>query len=326
MAIFGIDISKYQSGMNLKIAKEQGVNFAIIRGGYTGSAAKQCVKDELFEQFYSSAKINNLGVGVYYFSRATSMDEGRQEAEFLYNNCLKGKQFDYPIYIDVEDSVYQSKAGKDKVTKAIKGFCETLEKKGYYVGIYANINWFNNYIDTNKLKKYDKWIAYWGMTRPNYPNGGMWQFGGETNSLRSNKIDNMVCDQDYSYLDYPSIIKKKKLNGYGNNSSNNDNSYIIYTVQKGDTLSDIAKKYGTSYQKIASDNGIINDNLIYSGQQLKIYTNSTPSNQIIYTVKKGDTLSSIAKKYGTSYQKIASNNGITNPNLIYPGQQLIINK
>lgn len=326
MAIFGIDISKYQNSMNLKIAKQQGVHFTIIRGGYTGSSSKQCVKDELFEHFYKEAKVNNMGVGAYYFSRATSHAEGKKEAEFLYNNCLKGKQFEYPIYIDVEDNVYQSKAGKNNVTKAIKGFCETLEKKGYYVGIYANVNWFNNYIDTNKLKKYDKWIAYWGMTRPTYPSGNMWQFGGETNSIRSNKIDGMVCDQDYAYIDYPAIIKKKKLNGY--NYSNNtpvDNSNLnYYIVQKGDTLSSIAKKLGTTYQKIAKDNNISNPNLIYPGQKLII--SSDNNNENYYIVQKGDTLSSIAKQHGTTYQKIAKDNNISNPNLIYPGQKLIIIK
>jgi LysM repeat protein len=288
------------------------------------------VKDELFEHFYNSAKENQLGVGVYYFSRATSHAEGKKEAEFLYNNCLKGKQFDYPIYIDVEDNVYQNKAGKDKVTKAIKGFCETLERKGYYVGIYANINWFNNYIDTKKLKRYDKWIAYWGTKRPTSLANGMWQFGGETNALRSNKIDNMVCDQDYAYIDYPFIIKKKGLNGYNKNTITdnvNNPSYVTYIVQKGDSLSSIAKKYNTTYQKIAIDNNISNPNLIYPGQKLNIYTtDNNLNNKIIYTVQKGDNLSKIAKKYNTTYQKIAIDNNISNPNLIYPGQQLIIYK
>ena len=106
-------------------------------------------------------------------------------------------------------------------------------------------------------------------------------------------------------------------------------NFVTYTVISGDTLSGIAKKYGTTYQKIASDNGIANPNLIYPGQKLKIYTNvsqATNSNFVTYTVVSGDTLSGIAKKYGTTYQKIASDNGIKNPNLIYPGQKLKIYK
>jgi LysM repeat protein len=105
-------------------------------------------------------------------------------------------------------------------------------------------------------------------------------------------------------------------------------SYTLYTVRKGDTLSGIASRYGTTYQKIAADNGIANPNLIYPGQVLKIYPagggSSSGGSTKTYTVKKGDTLSGIAAKFGTTYQKIAKDNNIANPNLIYPGQVLVI--
>lgn len=105
------------------------------------------------------------------------------------------------------------------------------------------------------------------------------------------------------------------------------NSDTTYTVKSGDTLSGIASKFGTTYQKIAADNGIANPNIIYPGQVLKI--NGGGSTQInntgrTYVVKSGDTLSGIASKFGTSYQKIARDNNIANPNVIYPGQKLII--
>ena len=104
--------------------------------------------------------------------------------------------------------------------------------------------------------------------------------------------------------------------------------YTTYTVVKGDTLSGIASRYGTTYQKIAADNGIANPNLIFPGQVLKIYGasggNSGGSGAKTYTVQKGDTLSGIAAKYGTTYQKIAADNNIANPNLIFPGQVLVI--
>ena len=104
--------------------------------------------------------------------------------------------------------------------------------------------------------------------------------------------------------------------------------YQTYTVVKGDTLSGIAAKYGTTYQKIAADNGIANPNLIFPGQVLKIYGagggGGSSSGAKTYTVKKGDTLSGIAAMFGTTYQKIAADNGIANPNLIFPGQVLTI--
>jgi hypothetical protein len=213
--IFGIDISYYQAGMNLKTAKNEGVKFAILRGGYTGYLnGVSKAKDTEFETHYKNAKANGLGVGAYWYSCATTYENGRAEAEYMYEHCLKGKQFEYPIYIDVEDTYYQAKAGKTSNTEAIKGFCEYLENKGYYVGIYANNNWFNNYIDTPKLSAYDKWVANWGKTRPTTPEGGMWQFGGSTNATRTNIVAGMVCDQNYAYKDYPAIIKSAGLNGF----------------------------------------------------------------------------------------------------------------
>lgn len=215
----GIDISTYQRGIDLSAAKEEGINFVIIRGGFTGyGTGKNKKVDDTFLLHYENAKSNNLNVGVYYFSRAISFEEGESEAQFLYENCLKGKTFEYPIFIDVEDTYYQQKAGKDNVSNAIRGFCEYLENKGFYVGVYCNLNWANNYMNYNELSKdYDFWLAYWGSSMPDrnkYGNYGMWQYGGETNLLRSNNIAGKVCDQNYSYKDYPSIMKNVGLNNY----------------------------------------------------------------------------------------------------------------
>lgn len=96
-----------------------------------------------------------------------------------------------------------------------------------------------------------------------------------------------------------------------------------YTVRSGDTLSSIASKFGTSYQALASLNGISNPNLIYVGQVLRV-NGSASASSVYYTVRAGDNLSAIASRYGTSYQSIASLNGLANPNLIYAGQTLKI--
>ena len=96
-----------------------------------------------------------------------------------------------------------------------------------------------------------------------------------------------------------------------------------YTVRAGDTLSSIASKFGTSYQALASLNGISNPNLIYVGQVLRV-NGSASASSVYYTVRAGDNLSAIASRYGTSYQSIAALNGLSNPNLIYAGQTLKI--
>ncbi|OFA09751.1 N-acetylmuramoyl-L-alanine amidase sle1 precursor [Enterococcus faecalis] len=92
-----------------------------------------------------------------------------------------------------------------------------------------------------------------------------------------------------------------------------------HVVQYGETLSSIAYQYGTDYQTLAALNGLANPNLIYPGQVLKVNGLATSN---VYTVKYGDNLSSIAAKLGTTYQALAALNGLSNPNLIYPGQTL----
>ena len=98
-------------------------------------------------------------------------------------------------------------------------------------------------------------------------------------------------------------------------------------VKKGDTLTKIANKYNTTYQKLASYNNLKDPNKIYIGQIIKIPGTLTNINPVTYVVKKGDTLSSIANKYGTDWQSLYQKNKDVignNPNLIKPGQILKI--
>ncbi|MEK1378375.1 LysM peptidoglycan-binding domain-containing protein [Limosilactobacillus fermentum] len=108
-----------------------------------------------------------------------------------------------------------------------------------------------------------------------------------------------------------------------------------YTVKSGDTLSAIASRYGMTVNALVMLNGIQNANLIYPGQVLRVADSgagstvtkkaTTPITSTVtraYTVRYGDTLSGIASRYGTSTSTLASINGISNPNWIYPGQVL----
>lgn len=335
--IKGFDISKYQAGINLSNIKNAGYDFVIIRAGYTGwGDGESKAKDPNFEGFYSQAKSAGLGVGAYYFTIATSYQEGVEEAEWLYNNCIRGKQFDYPIYIDVEDDTggkqYLRKAGKNATTQGIKGFCETMEKLGYYVGIYASdISGFKDMMNINELTDYDKWVARYGA-KPSYVTEyGMWQ---TTSSGRVNGYNGNL-DLNEAYKDYPSIIKENGLNGYskgaqtgsqtGSQTTNTSNtSETVYTVVSGDTLSGIASKYGTTYQKLAEHNGISNPNLIYPGQKIKIPSSSSnyEYKQTYYTIQAGDNLTKIANKFGTTVNQLVAWNNIANPNLIYAGKSI----
>ncbi|MGA9349081.1 MAG: LysM peptidoglycan-binding domain-containing protein [Anaerolineae bacterium] len=103
-------------------------------------------------------------------------------------------------------------------------------------------------------------------------------------------------------------------------------SCTYYTVRWGDTLYSIARSYGTTVQALAQANGIANTSLIHVGQVLCIPSGppSPPPSGPYYTVQRGDTLYSIARRYGTTVQAIAQANGILNPAYISVGQVLLI--
>ena len=133
-------------------------------------------------------------------------------------------------------------------------------------------------------------------------------------------------------LIYPGQTLRVADSGAGSSVSNkattpissSSSSSSTYTVKSGDTLSSIASQYGTTISALASLNGISNPNWIYPGQVLKVNGSASYHSSTTYTVKSGDSLSSIASQYGTSASSIASLNGISNPNFIYPGQVLKI--
>jgi LysM repeat protein len=99
---------------------------------------------------------------------------------------------------------------------------------------------------------------------------------------------------------------------------------FYYTVRPGDTLSRIAWRFGTTVQAIVQANGIINPNLIFYGQVLWIPSSGGSGGSTTYIVQRGDTLCSIARRFGTTYQALAALNGLRYPYTIYVGQRLVI--
>ena len=97
---------------------------------------------------------------------------------------------------------------------------------------------------------------------------------------------------------------------------------IIYTVAEGDTLWNIAKEFGTSVNDLARYNGIVDTDVIYPGQQLRIFVPEEESMSRWYTVRPGDTLTTIAEKFHTTVQCLMWLNDIAVADLIYPGQRL----
>ena len=209
----GVDLSRWNQGLKISSVKKAGCDYAILRGGYTGYGDRSQNKDTAFEEFYAEAKKIGFPVGCYWYSCADSKESGLIEAKYLYEHCLKGKQFEYPIYLDVEESRWQAHKKKG-VTDAIIAWCEYLESKGYYVGIYASLDWFNNKIDTARLSAYisayTKWVACWSKKKPSFKfnDFDIWQ-NSDKGSIAGSRVDTNIA-----YKDFPAIMKKNGLNGY----------------------------------------------------------------------------------------------------------------
>ena len=202
----GIDISTFQKNVVFSKVKKDGIKFAILRAGF-GRYTSQ--KDAMFESHYKNAKAAGMPVGAYWYSYAKSVDQAKQEAETC-AKVLAGKQFEYPIFFDIEESS-QAKLGKKVCTEMCEAFCDTMEEKGYYVGVYANKNWFTNYLDYDALsKKYQIWIAQYNNSMTFGKEVQMWQYSS------SGSVDGASgrIDMNWCYVDYPSIIKSGGFNGF----------------------------------------------------------------------------------------------------------------
>ena len=205
MIVKGIDVSKHNGVIDFKAVKRAGIDFVIIRAGY-GKALTQI--DPLFERNYKDAKKAGLKVGAYWYSYTDTVQGAILEAQTCIN-AIRGKLFDLPIYFDVEEKS-QLQKGSQFVGDIISYFCDTLEKAGYFTGVYMSASHLKN-VPMRVLVKYAVWVAQWGKTCTyDLTRWGIWQYSneGEIVGIQGKvDLDNMV-------IDYPTIIRNAKLNGY----------------------------------------------------------------------------------------------------------------
>ena len=211
MQKFGIDLSRWQKGFDIEKAKKSGVEFVILK---IGGGDDGLYKDSCFNDFYTQCKKIGMPVGCYYFGHALTMEQAKKEADH-FNSLVSGKQFEYPVFYDVEADML--KLDKQQLTDVCKYVLNYLEKLGYWVGIYASHSSFESEVFDDELKKYSHWVARWDVEKPVLSKGGetqMWQFGGETNKLRDTVINGYIVDQNYCYVDFPAKIKAAHKNGF----------------------------------------------------------------------------------------------------------------
>lgn len=321
----GIDISSWQTGIDLTAVP---ADFVIIKATEgTGYVNPDC--DRAFQQAKQAGKLR----GVYHYANGGN---ATAEADYFLAN-IEGYIKDAILCLDWESQNNALCGTGGPARTWISNWCNRIvEKTGVKPLIYASASLYN---EVSGIGDYGLWIAQYADNSETGYQDTPWNEGAYDCAIRQYSSHGRLSgwngnlDLNKAYMDATAWGK------YANPSGGSaapvtpsepatpapQPSAVTYTVQPGDTLSGIAAAYNTTYQHLADINGIANPNLIYPGQVLTISGGGAPApQQTVYTVQPGDTLSGIAAAFGTTYQHLAAVNGISNPNLIYPGQQIVI--
>lgn len=192
---WGIDVSRWQGNFNFDKAKAEGVEFAILKAGGGDSGLYQ---DKAFERNYVLAS-SMMPVGAYFFGCAMDTNQAMKEAAY-FCQLIQGKTFPMKVWYDVEAKMLKA----PNLSLVVITFIERVRAAGYECGIYASESTLKTLCKNEAIAKYPHWTARWTKTPPTIPTE-IWQFGGETNLIRSNKVAGVTCDQNY-LMDNAEII------------------------------------------------------------------------------------------------------------------------
>lgn len=307
----GIDVSSNNGKLDWDLIKKSGIEFAIIRVGYGKDFTSQ--DDSQFKRNVSECERLGIPYGLYLYSYALSKSDASGETSHMLR-LAKGTNPVLGVYIDMEDADgYKRKHGvnpasnRQLMTDICKIFCEKVTSAGYRAGVYANLDYWRNVLYKDSfVGKYLIWLAQW--TASASMSYDIWQY---TSSLKigGKRFDANYMSDSFSYDptggDTPKPAKK----------SNEEIAQEVIDGKWGNGAERKQKLTDAGYDYNAIQK-IVNEML--SGDKPQPTTKT-------YTVKSGDTLSGIAKKYGTTVKKLqALNPSISNPNKIYVGQKIIV--
>lgn len=302
VTMWGVDISKHNGRIDLSKYKGQ---FVIIRAGYYKT------KDPLFDR--NARECIRLGIpfGVYLYSYALNKDQAVMEAHNLLRWIAPYKdKISMGVWFDMEDADrYKARHGfvfsNSNISKICHSFCVEIENAGYYAGIYASRAWLH-YLSP-LCDRFDKWVAQWG--KDNGRKTTDTAHLGTLHQYTSKPLDKNVCYADPArYRRGPRTLKggPAPSKPISKTPEAIASEVINGAWGNGDERRERLTQAGYDYTQIQA---IVNERL-----------NQVKTDKVYYTVKRGDTLSGIAKRYNTTVDRLVKMNGIRNRNLIYVGQ------
>lgn len=252
----GIDVSHHQGDINWGIVKSQ-IDFAIIRCGYGDNIRQQ--DDRKFETNFTECEKLGIAKGIYIYSYARNTTQAKSEALHVLR-LLNGRYIELPIFLDLEEPSNE-KLHKATLSNIYTTFENIITKAGYRCGVYANKYWLESILPQDITSTDYVWLAQYN-NRPTYKGEyGIWQYSstgcvkGITTNVDLNNLykDNWIIVND----NYEATVPKEEP--------------IYHTVIKGDTLTKISLKYGTTLKELATLNPQIkNLNLIYIGDKVRV--------------------------------------------------------
>ena len=187
----GIDVSNFQGTIDWNQVKAAGIEFAILKVGPVYGKP-----DSTFERNATECERLGIPYGVYYYSYARSVADANKEADRTLA-WLGGHYPSLPIYYDLEDNyiLQDPNFSKDKLAQIAQTFCNRMEAVGFKSGIYANLNWFNNYLNSPSLNGYDHWVAQYNWRCDYAGSYSFWQYSSRGNVPGVNGS----CDMNYCF-------------------------------------------------------------------------------------------------------------------------------
>ena len=194
----GIDVSHWNETIDWAKVRADGIDFAMVGMGVVYPNGTTWL-DPKFHYNMKNAIANGIQVGVYLYSKATTVEQARTEAKFVLKN-IEGYKITYPVAIDIEDPLHEKLTNGER-TLICLSFMEVIRSAGYHPMTYSSDYWYLYQMNLNAFSGYDLWVARWGGNGITSPTC-IWQY---TEKGRVNGISTDV-DLNYSYVDYASII------------------------------------------------------------------------------------------------------------------------